>query len=110
MVDDATGKLMELRFVEHESTKSYFDAMANYIKKHGRPMAIYSDRHTIFKSPKKDGFGNLTQFGRAMKELKIVLIHANTPQAKGRVERSHGTLQDRLIKIMRLEGISSIEE
>ena len=80
--------------------------MKNYLKNHKRPLALYSDRHMIFKSPKN----NETQFSRAMKELDIELIHANTPQAKGRVERSFGTLQDRLIKIMRLENISSIKE
>jgi hypothetical protein len=84
--------------------------MESYIKTYGRPQAIYSDRHTIFKSPKGEEGLHLTQFGKAMKELEIELIHANSPQAKGRVERSHGILQDRLIKMMRLEGISSIEE
>jgi len=106
MVDDATGKIQELYFTEHESTESYFEAFKRYINRHGCPLAVYTDRHMIFKSPK----GNTTQFGRAMKELKIELIHANSPQAKGRVERSHGTLQDRLIKMMRLEKISSMEE
>lgn len=107
MIDDATGKLKELRFVGHESVDNYFSLLKSYIKNYKRPIAIYSDRHTIFKSPKK---GNETQFSRALKELDIELIHANTPQAKGRVERSFGTLQDRLIKMMRLENISSIEE
>jgi len=106
MVDDATGKIKELYFTEHESTEDYFIAMKSYINKHECPLAVYSDRHMIFKSP----IGNLTQFGRAMKELQIELIHANTPQAKGRVERSHSTLQDRLIKLMRLEKISSMAE
>jgi len=106
MVDDATGKIQELYFTEHESIESYFTAFKTYINRLGCPSAVYTDRHMIFKSPK----GNLTQFGRAMKELKIELIHANSPQAKGRVERSHETLQDRLIKMMRLENISSIEE
>lgn len=106
MIDDATGKLQELRFVNHESLESYFIVMKHYLKNHKRPLALYSDRHMIFKSPKN----NDTQFSRAMKELDIELIHANTPQAKGRVERSFGTLQDRLIKIMRLENISSVEE
>ena len=110
MVDDATGKIMELRFVENECLDGYFQSMKRYIERFGRPLAIYSDRHTIFKSPKEDGKLRLSQFGRAMKELGIELIHANSPQAKGRVERAHGTLQDRLIKLMRLEKISSIEE
>lgn len=106
MIDDATGKLQELRFVDHESLNNYFKVLKSYIKNHKRPLALYSDRHMIFKSPKN----NITQFGRAMKELGIELIHANSPQAKGRVERSFGTLQDRLIKMMRLENISSFEE
>ena len=110
MVDDATGKLMELRFVESECLEGYFQSMKCYIERHGRPLAIYSDRHTIFKSPKSGDVPKLSQFGRAMKELNIELIHANSAQAKGRVERAHGTLQDRLIKLMRLDGISSIEE
>lgn len=105
MVDDATGKLMELRFVEHESTEAYFEATRSYIERHGLPMAMYSDRHTIFLGQKND-----SQFCRALKELGIDLIHANSPQAKGRVERSHGTLQDRLIKLMRIKGISSMSD
>jgi hypothetical protein len=110
MVDDATSKIMECRFVEEECLEGYFSGMKRYIERHGRPVAIYSDRHTIFKSPKVEGKHNLTQFGRAMKELEIELIFANSPQAKGRVERSHSTLQDRLIKLMRLDGISTVEE
>lgn len=110
MVDDATGKIMECRFVKEECLEGYFQGIKKYIRMYGRPLAIYSDRHTIFKSPKSEEKPSLTQFGRAMKELGIELIYANTPQAKGRVERSHGTLQDRLIKMMRLENISSIEE
>jgi len=110
MVDDATGKIMEMRFVRAECLEGYFKGMERYIKTHGRPIALYTDRHLIFKSPKTEEKLSLTQFGRAMKELDIDLIFAGSPQAKGRVERSHGTLQDRLIKIMRLDGISSIEE
>ncbi|MDA1197406.1 MAG: ISNCY family transposase [Nanoarchaeota archaeon] len=110
MVDDATSKIMEFRFIEEECLEGYFQGMKRYIETHGRPLALYSDRHTIFKSPKAEERPKLTQFGKAMKELDIELIYANSPQAKGRVERIHGTLQDRLIKLMRLEGISSIEE
>ena len=105
MIDDATGKLKKLRFVEHESTQAYFDATRSYILQNGCPGAMYSDRHSIFNGTK-----NESQFRRALKELGIELILAYSPQAKGRVERSHGTLQDRLIKLMRLEGISSMEE
>jgi transposase len=110
MVDDATGEIMECRFIKEECLEGYFHGMKKYIETYGRPLAIYSDKHTIFKSPKSEEKPNLTQFGRAMKKLEIELIHAQTPQAKGRVERSHGILQDRLIKLMRLEGISSIQE
>jgi len=109
MVDDATGKIMECQFVKEECLEGYFDCMKRYLERYGRPVVVYTDRHTIFKSPKEEK-NKLTQFGRALKELEIKLIHANSPQAKGRVERSHGTLQDRLIKLMRLEGISTMEE
>ncbi len=110
MVDDATGNIMEARFVKEECLEGYFQGMKSYIETHGRPLALYSDRHTIFKSPKAEEKPRLTQFGTAMKELHIELIHAHSLQAKGRVERSHGTLQDRLIKLMRLDKISSIED
>ena len=110
MVDDATGKIMEFRFVKEECLEGYFQGMKRYIEGYGCPLAIYTDRHTIFKSPKSNERPKLSQFGRAMKELGIKLIHANSPQAKGRVERVHGTLQDRMIKLMRLEEISNIKE
>ena len=80
---------------------------------HGRPLAYYSDRHSIFKTTradKVDGLFKDTQVHRALKELKVELICAYSPQAKGRVERSNQTLQDRLIKELRLRGISTIEE
>jgi transposase len=105
MIDDATGKLKELRFVEHESTQAYFETTRSYVLRNGCPGAMYSDRHSIFKGTKND-----SQFCRALKELGIELILAHSPQAKGRVERSHATLQDRLIKLMRIEGISSMED
>ena len=110
MVDDATGKIKECRFVKEECLEGYFSGMKRYIETHGYPLALYSDRPSIFKSPKSEEKPMFTQFGRAMKELGIKLIYANSPQAKGRVERSHSTLQDRLIKMMRLDGISTIEE
>jgi len=104
MVDDATGKIKGFRFVDHESTAAYFTVMKRYIQNYGTPLAVYSDRHKIFKGDKGD-----SQFSRALKELGINPIFANSPQAKGRVERSHGTLQDRLVKLMRLKEIDSIE-
>jgi len=111
-VDDATGKLMELRMCESESAFSYFHATRAYLERHGKPVAFYSDKAGVFrvnaKSPKAgDGF---TQFGRAMSDLNIDVICANTPAAKGRVERAHQTLQDRLVKELRLRGISRMDD
>jgi len=108
-IDDATGKLGQLRFVESESFFSYAAAAEGYFRQHGKPVAFYSDKHGIFRvnNPSAGTGDALTQFGRAMKELDIQIICANTPQAKGRVERVNQTLQDRLVKEMRLRGISS---
>ena len=105
-IDDATSKLLEIKFVNSESTRSYMNATKNYILKHGRPLAFYSDKHSVFRINKNDYLhGNgLTQFGRMLKELDINLICANSPQAKGRVERANRTLQDRLIKEMILKS------
>jgi transposase len=109
-IDDATGELMELYFAPAETTFSYFEATRRYLARHGRPVAFYSDKHGIFKiNVKNDLSGSgMTQFGRAMKTLDIEIICANTPQAKGRVERVIETLQDRLVKELRLKGISTI--
>jgi len=111
-IDDATGRLGELRFVASESFFSYVAASRAYFERHGKPVAFYSDKHGIFRVNQPSvGLGeSLTQFGRAMQELEVAIICANTPQAKGRVERVNLTLQDRLVKEMRLLGISSIEE
>ena len=111
-IDDATGKLGELRFAKSESFFSYAEASRAYIERHGKPVAFYSDKHGIFRvnQPSVGSGENLTQFGRAMQKLDILIICANTPQAKGRVERVNLTLQDRLVKEMRLLGISSMEE
>ena len=111
-IDDATGALGELRFVKSESFFSYAAASRAYIERHGKPVAFYSDKHGIFRvnQPSVGAGENLTQFGRAMQELEIAIICANTPQAKGRVERVNLTLQDRLVKEMRLLEISSMEE
>jgi transposase len=111
-IDDATSELLQLHFVDVESTQGYFEATAFYIKKHGRPVSFYSDKHSIFRvniKEAKESTGE-TQFSRACRELGIELICAHSPQAKGRVERANKTLQDRLVKEMRLRGISSIEE
>ena len=108
-IDDATGKLMECQFVQSESTFTYFNSTKRYLNNHGKPVAFYSDKHSVFRTNKNSGAG-LTQYGRSLDDLNIDIICANTPQAKGRVERANRTLQDRLIKEMRLIGISSMEE
>jgi transposase len=110
-IDDATSELLHLKMVESESTFAYMDATREYIETHGKPVAFYSDKHSVFRnntaSAKGDG---MTHYGRAMAALNIEIICAHSPQAKGRVERANATLQDRLVKAMRLEGISSIPE
>jgi hypothetical protein len=110
-VDDATGRLMELRFARSESTFDYFEATKNYLRRHGKPVAFYSDKASIFrvnaKDPKAgDGY---TQFGRAMFDLNIDVICAHSPAAKGRVERAHQVLQDRLVKELRLRKICDMD-
>lgn len=111
-IDDATGKLVQLRFVESESFFSYCRAAEGYFKLYGKPLAFYSDKHGIFRVnvPSTGARDALTQFGRAMQELDIQIICANSPQAKGRVERIIQTLQDRLPKEMRLRGISNMTD
>jgi transposase len=111
-IDDATGRLMALYFTPTETTFSYFAATRLYFAQHGLPSAFYSDKHSIFRVNAKEAVSGtgMTQFGRAMRNLDIEIICANTPQAKGRVERVNKTLQDRLVKEMRLKGISTIEE
>jgi predicted XRE-type DNA-binding protein len=111
-VDDATGKIKAALFAPSEDLWGYFNLMQIYLKAHGRPRALYNDRHAVFKVNKSDALsGNgLTQFGRAMKALDIEIIYANSPQAKGRIERSNRTLQDRLVKELRLNKISTIKE
>ena len=108
-IDDATGKLVQLLFVESESFFSYCQAAEAYFKLSGKPVAFYSDKHGIFRVnvPSVGSRTDLTQFGRAMQELDIEIICANSPQAKGRVERVIQTLQDRLPKELRLRGISN---
>ncbi|WP_370205281.1 ISNCY family transposase, partial [Pararhodobacter marinus] len=110
-IDDATSTLMQLEFVTSESTFSYFGALESYLGKHGRPVAFYSDKHTVFRVAQqgaKSGYG-MTQFGRALNELNIEILCANSSQAKGRVERANRTLQDRLVKELRLAGIADME-
>ncbi|MEE4382460.1 MAG: ISNCY family transposase [Pseudomonadales bacterium] len=104
-IDDATSELLALRFVPAETTLAYLHVLRDYLAEHGRPVALYSDRHTVFRNNLPGYEGDLTQFGRALKTLDIEGIQAWTPQAKGRVERANQTLQDRLINEMRLAGI-----
>ncbi len=101
---------MQLRFVNSESTETYFEALRGYLEMHGCPVAFYQDKHTVFRVAKQDAQGGhgITQFGRALSELNIEILCANSSQAKGRVERVNRTLQDRLVKELRLAGISSI--
>lgn len=111
-IDDATGKLVGLLFAEHESFHSYAALAKDYFECYGRPVAFYSDKHGVFRV-NQPGAGiteAVTQFGRAMQELKIQILCANSPQAKGRVERANQTLQDRLVKEMRLRDISNMEQ
>lgn len=109
-IDDATGQVQELFFTPAETTFSYFAATRRYLIQHGKPLAFYSDKHGIFRINAEaavSGSG-LSQFGRAMVALGIEIICANSPQAKGRVERLYETLQDRLVKELRLRGISHL--
>lgn len=111
-IDDATGQLAELWFVLDETFFAYCEASRHYLERYGKPVAFYSDKHGIFRVNQEQttGLGSgLTQFGRAMQELDIQIICANSPQAKGRVERANQTLQDRLVKELRLRGISDMQ-
>jgi len=111
-VDDATSQMLEAEFVPEESFFSYGNLCQRYFREHGLPKAFYSDRFSVFRVNRR---GNLryepvTQFQRALSVLDVELICANSPQAKGRVERANQTLQDRLIKEMRLLGINDYEQ
>jgi transposase len=112
MIDDATGQLGALSFVPEESFFGYCGLLRQYMAAHGRPAGLYTDKHGIFRVnlPNAGSGDNLTQFGRAMHSLEIPILCANTPQAKGRVERVNETLQDRLVREMRLLGINTIQQ
>lgn len=108
-IDDATGRVLGGRFEPGETTQGYLTVLERYVTEHGAPLALYSDRHSIFtKHDREDP--SPTQFERALLQLDIESICAHSPQAKGRVERLFQTLQDRLCKAMRLAGISGIEQ
>jgi Homeodomain-like domain len=111
-IDDATSRLMHLQFVESESTFAYFHAARAYLEAWGKPVAFYSDKHGVFRvnHPGALGGDGMTQFGRALHALNIDIICANSSPAKGRVERANKTLQDRLVKELRLAGAATLAE
>jgi len=113
-IDDATGRAFA-RFYEYEGTLPAFDGLVGYIKKYGIPCSVYLDKHSTYKGTRPlkliDELGGdcgESQFQRAMKEMAVEVIHANSPQAKGRIERFFRTAQDRLVKEMRIEGINNL--
>ena len=111
-VDDATSQITSAQFVPAETTEAYQQILKEQLYRYGKPQAHYVDKHSIFKTSRENsGYKEgETHFGRVLRELGIELICAHSPQAKGRVERVNGTLQDRLIKEMRLKKINTIEE
>jgi len=116
VIDDATGR-RRARFYASETLEAAMDCLGHWINEFGVPWSVYVDRHSIYRVERdptiaemKAGTEPVTQFGRAMQELGVTLIKARSPQAKGRVERSNGVMQDRLVKEMRLAGISGIVE
>ena len=110
-VDDATGCVVNALFCDHEDSSSYFLLMQGLLQRRGIPLALYTDRHPVFKHRSEyQPAGTPTQFGRAMEELGAQLIFALSPQAKGRVERTAGTFQDRLITELRLAGATTVEQ
>jgi hypothetical protein len=120
-IDDATGKLAAAVFREEEDAAGYFLLVQQMLERHGRPLALYHDRHSIFKQTSKAteadtlqeqlaGKQDPTQFGRLLEELEITSIAAQSPQAKGRVERLFGTLQERLVVQLRLANASTLEQ
>jgi DNA-binding Lrp family transcriptional regulator len=117
MMDDATSRLWG-RFVEHDTTEENLRTLGGWLERHGRPLSLYTDRNSLFVTTRpvqqaeqlQGQVTTRTQFGRALYELGIGWIPAHSPQAKGRIERLFGTLQDRLVKQMRLAGITTVEE
>jgi transposase len=116
-IDDATGELLALLFRAEEDAQGYFLLVQQIVARHGRPLALYHDRHGIFRvnapetvAEQLTGARQPTQFGRLLDELGITSIAARSPQAKGRVERLFGTLQDRLVSMLRLVGATNAAE
>ncbi len=115
-IDDASSRVFG-RFYEYEGTMPALDSFQRYVKQYGIPLAVYADKHTTYRSPAEPtveeqltGMAPTSQFGRAVRELGVELIAAHSPQAKGRIERLFHTLQDRLVKEMRLAGIATLTE
>lgn len=108
-IDDATSQVLYARLVPAETTQAYFDGVTAHLAQYGRPLAYYSDRHSIFRVNAEAADPAPTQFQRALQTLGIELICAHSPQAKGRVERAHQTFQDRFTKALRLAGIHDLE-
>lgn len=115
-IDDATSRVFA-RFYAYEGTRPAMDSFQRYVKRYGLPLAVYADQHSTYKSPVEptveeqlEGVEPQSQFARALAELGVEMLHAHSPQAKGRIERLFGTFQDRLIKEMRLAGIATMEE
>jgi transposase len=115
-VDDASSRVFG-RFYDHEGIYPAMDSLRRYIERYGLPQSIYLDKHSTYKTSRQPDMDELlrdehaqTQFERALGEVGIKAIHANSPQAKGRIERTFGTLQDRLVKEMRLAGVCTCEE
>ena len=112
-IDDATGRVYA-RFYDYEGTIPAMDSFKKYIAKYGIPLSVYLDKHTTYKSwARKDEFQEaepVSQFGRALQELGVKMLYAHSPQAKGRIERLFNTFQDRVVKEMRLKGVSTIGE
>ena len=108
-VDDATTRLVATGFFAEETTEAYMETTRAHLATHGRPVAYYSDRYSVFRVNGKGKEDELTQFSRALRTLDIEAIHAHSAQAKGRVERANQTLQDRLVKEMRLRGVDGMK-
>lgn len=111
MIDDATSRI-QARFCSGETLQGHFDLLGRWLRKHGRPLALYTDRDSIFEATSKGGpdYSGQTQFGRALEELDIERATAYSPQAKGRIERFFGTAQDRWVKELRLAGVTTIAQ
>lgn len=111
-VDDATSRITDGKFFPTETTEAYIECLQHHLKRYGRPVSIYVDKHSVFRVNREEAKKGtmITHFGRILKDLGIELICAHSPQAKGRVERKNGVLQDRLVKEMRIASIKNIEE